>query len=85
MEGVTVVTASRKPVSYRLDERVQDAIRSISVAERRSANNWLENALIQLLMKEGYLGGDFVAIGERRGGDRRSAKVKAEASHNGHD
>lgn len=66
---IITMTIKRKAVSYRIDERVIQALKDKAKRENNSVNNWLETRLIKLLIEEGDLAKDFQPLGETRGGD----------------
>ena len=61
----------RKAVSYRIDERVVEALKTMARDKNNSVNNWLETHLIDYLKTIGYLNNDFRPLGETRGGDTK--------------
>ena len=64
----------RKRVSFRIDERVLDALKNTAKEEGDSANRWLEKHLHQTFVDLGALPEDSKLLGETRGGDRSQTK-----------
>lgn len=60
----------RKRRTFKLDDRILEALASAAKAENSSANNWLESLLLRKLKEEGHLPSDFEPLGETRGGKR---------------
>ena len=61
---------ARQQKTFRLDERVLDALKVQSQKSETSVNNWVESLLIETLKRTGALPPDFEPLGETRGGDR---------------
>lgn len=67
-----ILTVPRKPVSYRLDERIIAALKEAARAENTSVNRYVENVLIHHAKSIKAVPMSFEALGETRGGDRTS-------------
>lgn len=63
---------ARKKTSFRLDERILEAIAQASKTTGHSRNAWLEHNLFKMLKAEGFIPADAPPLGETRGGDRTS-------------
>jgi len=61
---------ARKRRTFKLDERLLEALKDVSQQSNTSANNWLETLLINTLRNEGVLPKDFTPLVENRGGLR---------------
>ena len=69
---------ARKRRTFKLDERLLEALKDVSQQSNTSANNWLETLLINTFRNEGVLPKDFTPLVENRGGLR----VKSECNEN---
>jgi len=69
---------ARKRRTFKLDERLLEALKDVSQQSNTSANNWLETLLINTFRNEGVLPKDFAPLVENRGGLR----VKNEGTQN---
>ena len=58
----------RKRRTFKLDDRVLDALAVAAQRDNSSANNWLESLLINVLREKGVLPSGFEPLGETRGG-----------------
>jgi len=67
---MTAVDMARKKTSFRLDERILNAISKASANTGHSRNAWLEHHLFTVLKSTGYIPVDEEPLGETRGGDR---------------
>lgn len=65
-----VLDMARKRRTFKLDERLLDALKDVSQQSNTSANNWLETLLIDTFRKKGALPKDFSPLVENRGGLR---------------
>lgn len=70
---------ARKKTSFRLDERILDAISQASKTTGHSRNGWLEHHLFEMLKEKGFIPTDAEPLGETRGGDRTSTTDEATA------
>ena len=70
------MTRKRKPVAYRIDELVIEAIQKAADNQGISANRWLELYLFDSLKTMGLIPQDETKLGENRGGDRKSQNYK---------
>lgn len=61
---------TRKSTTFRLDERLIDAITQAAKMNNQSKNRYIENLFIKHCQGLGILPMDFEALGETRGGDR---------------
>lgn len=61
----------RKRRTFKIDERILDALAEAAREENSSANNWLESWLMRKLKTDGHLPDDFKPLGETRGGNRQ--------------
>lgn len=66
----------RKAVTYRLDEKVTEALEKIARAKNTSVNRCVENILFAYCKEEGALDASVEPLGETRGGDRKADSVK---------
>lgn len=73
----------RKNKSFKLDERVLEALDSLAQKHNASINRYLENLLLAHAKQEGEIPIDAMPIGENRGGKRMNAgrKVTSKATH----
>ena len=69
-----VIDMARKRRTFKLDERLLDALKDVSQQSNTSANNWLETLLIKTFREEGALPKDFTPLVENRGGLRSTTK-----------
>jgi hypothetical protein len=69
---------ARKRRTFKLDERLLDALKDVSHEQNTSANNWLETLLINTFRREGVLPKDFKPLIENRGGLRVKAEGEAD-------
>ncbi len=60
----------RKSTTFRLDERVIDAMTKAAKLSNASKNRYIETIFIKHCQALGVLPNDFEALGETRGGDR---------------
>ena len=60
----------RKSTTFRLDERLIEAIGLAAKMSNQSKNRYIENLFIRHCQGLGLLAMDFEALGETRGGDR---------------
>lgn len=67
---MTAIDMPRKKTSFRLDERILDAISRASAATGHSRNAWLEHHLFTVFKSTGYIQNTEEPLGETRGGDR---------------
>ena len=65
---------ARKRRTFKLDERLLDALKEVATEANTSANNWLETLLINTFRKNGAIPKDFKPIAENRGGLRTVQK-----------
>lgn len=72
------MTRKRKAVSYRIDEEIITAIKKAAKNQGISDNRWLENFLFDSLQTMGLIDKELEKLGENRGGDRKSAKLKSQ-------
>lgn len=61
----------RKSKTFKLDERVLNALERLARRENASVNRYLENQLFSLAKQEGEIAVDEVPLGETRGGYRK--------------
>jgi len=59
--------AKRSNVTYRIDDRVIDSIKSLAHSRGQSANNYVEMHFIRHFQEIGIFSEDFSLIGEARG------------------
>ena len=71
---VTAVDMARRKTSFRLDDRILEAIGKASTATGHSRNAWLEHHLFNFLKDSGYISENEQPLGETRGGDRTSSE-----------
>jgi len=64
----------RKRRTFKLDDRILNALANKARSENSSANNWLETHLFKLLKAEGFLPDDAEPLGETRGGPTGEGK-----------
>ena len=72
------VDMARKKTSFRLDERILDAIGEASATTGHSRNAWLEHNLFKMLKADGFISKDEKPLGETRGGDRTTSEANQE-------
>lgn len=72
-----VLDMARKRRTFKLDERLLDALKDVSNRSNTSANNWLETLLIDTFKDNGALPKDFSPLVENRGGLRVSQEDEA--------
>lgn len=65
----------RKPTTFRLDERVLEAITKAAKDSNNSKNRYIETLFVKHCQSLGLLPFDFEPLGETRGGDRTSKNV----------
>lgn len=68
----------RKNATYRLDSLIIEKIAEHAKRNGVSANSWLEHYLFNSLKSMGIIDPDENPLGETRGGDRKSEKVKSD-------
>ena len=61
----------RKAVTYRIDEKVTEALDKVARAKNISVNRCVENILFAYCKEEGALDVNIQPLGETRGGDRK--------------
>jgi hypothetical protein len=61
---------TRKRRTFKLDERLLEALKDVANSSNTSANNWLETLLINTFKKNGAISKDFRPLVENRGGSR---------------
>lgn len=66
----------RKNKSFKLDERVLEALESLAQKRNASMNRYLENLLFSHAKQEGEIAIDAMPIGDKRGGKRKNAGRK---------
>lgn len=71
---VQILDMARKRRTFKLDERLLEALKNVSQQSNTSANNWLETLLINTFRSEGALPNDFTPLVENRGGLRVKEK-----------
>ena len=64
----------RKAATFRLDERLIDALDNAAADDNNSRNRFLEKLLITALKELKKIPEDFIPMGENRGGDQKSSK-----------
>jgi hypothetical protein len=64
----------RKPTSYRLDERILNALDQVSREGNISVNRYLENLLFAHLKQVGKIGMGESPLGETRGSEKGEAR-----------
>lgn len=62
--------------SYKIDERVIDALANVAAKSNMSANRYLENLLFSHGKTMGEIPFDAAPLGETRGGDRTQSKTE---------
>ena len=72
---------ARKRRTFKIDERILEALKSVAHKSNTSANNWLETSLMNLLKQEGELPKDFLPILENRGGLRVKTETEEGAQN----
>ena len=65
-----MIMSQRKSTTFRLDERIIDAITTAAKVNNQSKNRYIENLFIKHCQGLGILPMDFEPLGETRGGDR---------------
>jgi hypothetical protein len=65
-----IVMTQRKSTTFRLDERLIEAIGVAARLNNQSKNRYIETLFIKHCQGLGILPMDFEALGETRGGDR---------------
>ena len=60
----------RKAVTFRIDERIIDAIEKAAIEVNNSKNKYLELLMLKHCIDKGLLPKNFKPLGETRGGDR---------------
>ena len=73
---MTNAIMARKRVTYRLDEKLIQALKFQARSDNSSANNWLENLLIKGLKEAGAIDDSYEPLGETRGGDRTNSALE---------
>ena len=68
------IDMARKRRTFKLDERLLDALKDVSQQANTSANNWIETLLIETFKSKGALPDDFTPLIENRGGLRTTKK-----------
>ncbi len=63
------MTRKRKPVGYRLDEVVIEALKTLARNENISVNRYIETHFFKLAKEKGLIKTDIELLGETRGGD----------------
>ncbi|MBD2204703.1 hypothetical protein H6G33_07050 [Calothrix sp. FACHB-1219] len=63
------MSRKRKPVGYRLDEVVIDALKTLARNENTSVNRYIETHFFKLAKEKGLISNDTELLGETRGGD----------------
>ena len=74
------IEMTRKAVSYRIDDRLIEALDSVSREGNISANRYLENLILRHMKELGAVDPDMEPLGEKRGsnkGERRGGRKKA--------
>lgn len=66
----------RKTRTFRLDEIVINGLNELARRKNSSANRLLENFLFEILKNEQIITDDIEPLGETRGGDQKSDKLK---------
>lgn len=66
------MTRKRKPVGYRLDEVVIEALKTLARNENTSVNRYIETHFFQLAKEKGLIKTNIELLGETRGGDTSS-------------
>ncbi len=66
----------RKTRAFRLDEAILDGLAELAKRKNSSANRLLENMLFEALKNEGVISAELEPLGETRGGDQKSQKIK---------
>jgi hypothetical protein len=74
--AVMLFEMPRKPVSYRFDERVIEAIKELADRTGVTPNEYLESHLFQHAKIQGVIPPDEEPLGETRGGKRPGAGKK---------
>lgn len=59
----------RKPVGYRLDEIVIEALKRLAREENISVNRYIETHFFHLAKEKGFINANTELLGETRGGD----------------
>lgn len=75
-----VDTMPRIRRSYKIDERVIDALMRAAAKKNMSANRYLENLLFSHAKTVGELPFDAAPLGETRGGDRTQSQTEGKAN-----
>ncbi|BAZ71386.1 hypothetical protein NIES4106_61830 (plasmid) [Fischerella sp. NIES-4106] len=60
----------RKPVAYRIDELVVEALAKLAKEENLSINRYIEKHFFHIAKQKGLIPRDSELLGETRGGDR---------------
>ncbi|MCG6133973.1 MAG: hypothetical protein MET45_04845 [Nostoc sp. LLA-1] len=66
----------RKTRTFRLDEIVINGLNELAKRKNSSANRLLENFLFEILKNEEIINNEIEPLGETRGGDQKSDKLK---------
>lgn len=74
---MTALDMARKKTSFRLDERILEAIAKASATTGHSRNAWLEHNLFKMLKADGFIPNEAEPLGETRGGDRTTTDGSA--------
>ncbi len=62
--------ARRKPVAYRIDERILAVLNILAKEENTSVNRYIEKHFFGVGKQRGLIPNDAELLGETRGGDR---------------
>jgi hypothetical protein len=65
---IEFMTRKRKPVSYRLDELVIEALAKLAREENSSVNRYIESHFFRVAKEAGVIPPDTELLGETRGG-----------------
>ncbi len=63
----------RRNRTFKLDDRVLDALERLAANAHTSSNRYLENLLLNHAKDKGELSGDTLPLGDGRGGKRDNA------------
>ncbi|WP_414579309.1 hypothetical protein [Anabaena sp. CCY 9402-a] len=62
----------RKTRTFKIDELILDGLNGLARKHNTSANRVVENVLMEVLKREGFLAEDTEPLGETRGGNQKS-------------
>ena len=72
----------RRAVTFRIDERIIEAIEKAAIEVNNSKNKYLELLMLEHCIDKGLLPKNFKPLGETRGGDRTSKAERTKKEEN---